>query len=159
MNLEKKHYELQQYSRRDIYEILGLPDIFNEDLFTEKIVELCNDVGVMVEVRDIEAFHRLFQKQLYNQLPKKTFARFAKRRFVDDLRSKQNISSRLDFNKLRFPRDTQIYFNAKLYRYYYKLWGICKELKNSVQLKYLCESSSYIAIRRDSGTAVMKVLH
>ena len=159
MNLEKKHYELQQYSRRDIYEILGLPDIFAEDLFTEKIVELCNDVGVMVEVRDIEACHRLFQKQLYNQLPNETFVSFAKRRFVDDLRSKQNISSRSDFNKLRFPRDTQIYFNAKLYRYYYKLWGICKELKNSGQLKYLCETSSYIAIRRDSGTAVMKVLH
>ena len=63
MNLEKKHYELQQYSKRNIYEILGLPDIFAEDLFTEKIVEFCNDVGVMVEVRDIEACHRLFQKQ------------------------------------------------------------------------------------------------
>lgn len=28
----------------------------------EKIVELCNDVGVMVEVRGIEACQRLFQK-------------------------------------------------------------------------------------------------
>ena len=36
---------------------------------------------------------------------------------------------------------------------------MCKELKNSGRFKYLWETSSYITIRRDSGTAVMKVLH
>ena len=85
LNLEKEQYKLQQYLRRNIVEILGLPDFFTGDLLTEKVVKLCNDVGVMVEVRDIEACHRLFQKQFYNQLPKKSFVMFVKRRFVDDL--------------------------------------------------------------------------
>ena len=117
LNLEKEHYELQQYSRRNIVEVLGLPDMFTGDLLTEKVVELCIDVGVMVEVKDIEVYHRQFQKQIYNQLPKRTFVRFVRRQF-DDFRSKQNISSRLDFNKLGFPRGTQIYFNANFCRYY-----------------------------------------
>ena len=69
LKLEKEHYELQQYSRRNNVEI-GLPDIFTGDRLTEKVVELCNDVGVMVEVRDIEACHRLLQKESNNPLPK-----------------------------------------------------------------------------------------
>ena len=55
LNLEKVHYELQQYSERNNVEILGLPDIFTGDRLTENIVELCNDFGVTVKVRDIGA--------------------------------------------------------------------------------------------------------
>ena len=44
MKLEKERYELQEYSRRNNVEILGLPDIFTGDLLTEKAVELCNYV-------------------------------------------------------------------------------------------------------------------
>ena len=115
--LEKEHHDLQQYLRRNNVKILGLPDIFTGDRLTEKVVELCNDVGVMIEVRGIEACHRLFQKESNNQLPKKTIARFANRRFVEGLLSKRNISSTLDMNKLGFPRGTQIYFYANLSGY------------------------------------------
>ena len=59
LKLEKEHYELQQYSRRDNFEILGLPDILTGDRLTENVVELCNYVGVMIEFKDIEACHRL----------------------------------------------------------------------------------------------------
>ena len=47
LKLEKEHFELQQCSRRNNVEILGLPDIFTGDHLTEKVVELCNDVGVI----------------------------------------------------------------------------------------------------------------
>ena len=76
----------------------------------------------MIEVRDIEACHRLFQKESNNQLPKRTIAKFVNRGFAEDLLSKRNISSTLDLNKLGFPRGTQIYFNANLYGYYKELW-------------------------------------
>ena len=49
---EKEHYEPQQYSRRNNVEILGLPVIFTGDHLRENYVELCNDVGVRIEVRD-----------------------------------------------------------------------------------------------------------
>ena len=52
LKLEKEHYEPQQYSRRNNVEILGLPVIFTEDHLRENYVGLCNDVGVMIEVRD-----------------------------------------------------------------------------------------------------------
>ena len=71
--LEKEHYALQQYARRNNVEILDLPDIFTGDRLTEKVVELCNDVGIVVEVRDIKPCHRLFQKESYNQLPNTTW--------------------------------------------------------------------------------------
>ena len=64
LKLENEHYELQQYSRRNNVEILGLPDIFTGDRLTGKVAEFCNDVGVMIEIRDIEACHRLFQKKV-----------------------------------------------------------------------------------------------
>ena len=113
----------------------------------------------IIEVRDIEACHRLFQKESNKQLPKITIVRFVNRRFAEDLPYKRNISSTLGLNKLGFPRDTQIYFNANLCGYYKKLRGMCKELKRSGRIKYLWETSGIIKIRRDSGTAVIKVLH
>ena len=121
MKLEKEHYELQQYLRRNNIEILGLPDIFNGDRLTEKVVELCGDVGVMEKVRDILAYHRLFRKESSNQLPKRTIVTFVNRGFTKDLMSKRSISSALAFNKLGSPRDTQVYFSANLYGY----CGVC----------------------------------
>ena len=121
MKLEKEHYELQQYLRRNNIEILGLPDIFNGDRLTEKVVELCGDVGVMEEVRDILACHRLFRKESNNQLPKRTIVTFVNRGFTEDLMSKRSISSALGFNKLGSPRDTQVYFSANLCGY----CGVC----------------------------------
>ena len=112
-----------------------------------------------MEVRDIEACHRLFQKESSNQLPKRTIARFVNRRFAENLLSKRNISSTLDFDKLGFPRGTQIYFNANWCGYYKNPWDMCKELKKLGGMKYLWETSGNIKIRRDSGTAVIKVLH
>ena len=88
LKLEEEHQELQQYSRRNNVEILGLPDIFTGDRFTEKIIESCNDVGVMVEVRDIEACHGLFQRESNNKLLKRTILRFVNRRFAEDPLSK-----------------------------------------------------------------------
>ena len=126
---------------------------------TEKVVEFCNDGSVMVKVRDIEACHRLFQKESNNQLPKRTIVRFVNRQFAEDLLSKQTISSTLDFNKLGFPSGTQIYFNTNLCGYYKKPWGMCKELKNSGHIKYLWETSDNIKIWHDSGTALIKLLH
>ena len=67
---------------------------------TEKVVKLCNDVGVMKEVTDIEACHRLFQKESNNQLPKRTIVRFVNRRFAEDLLSKRSIDDLLKISYL-----------------------------------------------------------
>ena len=75
----------------------------------------------MIEVRDIEACNRLFEKESNNQLLKRTIARFVNRRFAEDLLSKRNISSTLDLNKLGFLKDIKIYFNANLCGNYEKL--------------------------------------
>ena len=131
---------------RNNVEILDLPDISTVDHWPEKVFELCNDVCVMVEIRDIEACHRLFQKESNNQLPNRTIVRFANRRFAEDLLPKRNISSKLESKKLGFPRGTQIYSNCNLCGYYKKLWGM--RIKTTGNMK----------IRRDSGTAVFKVL-
>ena len=116
----KKNTELQ-YSRRNNVEILGLTGIFTGDRLTEKVVELCNQVGVKIEVRDTESCHRLFQKETNNQLPKRTIVRFVNRQFAQDFLFEQNISSTLGFNKLGFSRGTQIYFKANACEYYNRL--------------------------------------
>ena len=112
MKLENEYHELQQYSRRNNVEMLVLLDIFTRDRLTGKVVDLCNDTGVMVEVRDIEACHRSFQKESNYQLPKRSIVSFVNRQFAQDLPSKQNISSTLDFNRRGFARGTQLYFIA-----------------------------------------------
>ena len=61
---------------------------------TDKAFELCNDIGVTVEVRDSEACHRLFKKKL--SVTQKDYGKVC---HLDPL----NISSTLDFSKLAFP--------------------------------------------------------
>ena len=139
--------------------VLVLPDTVTGHRWTQKVVKLCNDVGVMVQVRDIEAFYKLFQKKNNNQLHKRTIVRFVNRRFAEDLLSKRNISLTLDLNKLRFPRGTQIYFNANLCGYYKRMSYMSKELKKIGRIKYFWKRSGSIKIRRVSETAVIKILH
>ena len=55
---------------------------------TEKVVELCNDAGVIVEVRDIEACHRLSKKSK-NSYTKELL--FVNRAFAEDLLYKKII--------------------------------------------------------------------
>ena len=91
LKLKKEHYELQQYSRKNNVEILDLPDIFTGDRLTEKVGELWNNIGVMVEVRHIEACHWLFQKESNYQLPRRTIVMIVNRQFAKDVPSKWNI--------------------------------------------------------------------
>ena len=65
-----------------IFEILDLLDIFTGDRLMKNVVDLCNGVGVMVEVIDIETCHRLFQKESNNQLPSKSIVMFVNRQFA-----------------------------------------------------------------------------
>ena len=85
LKLGKEKYELQQYSRRNDVEILGLSDIFTDDRLTETFVELCNDVGGTVEVRDIGACHRLLQKASNNRLPKRTIVRLLRISYLNEI--------------------------------------------------------------------------
>ena len=77
LKLEKEYSELQQYSRRHNVEILDLPDTFTWDCLMKKFTELCNDVGVMVETRDIEACHKLllffFKKKKVKSVPQRNY--------------------------------------------------------------------------------------
>ena len=67
----------------------------------KKIVELCNDVGVMVEVRDIEACHRLFQRESNIQLPKRTTAGFVDRPFAEDFLGSSHLKGSVRKGVLR----------------------------------------------------------
>ena len=116
-----------QYSRRNYVAILGLPDIFIGDRLTEKVIKLCNDVGVMVEIRDMELCHTLFQKESNNQLSKRTFVRFVKRRFA-------KIFYLIKPSIWR----GQIYYNSKLSWYFrYKLFDVKLLILENVILQML----------------------
>ena len=100
----------------------------------------------MIEVTDIEACHRLFQKESNNQLPIRTIVRFVNRWFDEGLLSKWNISSSLDLNKLGFPRGTQIYFNANLYGYYKKLWALLNGCLESIFIEISFDKKKNIIV-------------
>ena len=63
VKIERSHYQLEQYCRREIVEIVGLPqDITDQVELEEKVVELFNHAGVNVDTRDFHAIHRLRNK-------------------------------------------------------------------------------------------------
>ena len=70
LKLEKEHYEFQEYSRKNNVEILALTDIFAGDRLTEKVVELCSDVGVMINLETLELVIDCFKKKVTISYPK-----------------------------------------------------------------------------------------
>lgn len=139
VNFEKQCYDSQQYVRRNNVEIAGIPDIY-DNVLEEKVIEICDSIGIKVTKTDIEACHRMFRPD--NILgPKKTIVRFVNRRIAEQLIDKRkNITSEI-VQRIGFPSQSKIYINDNLCTYYRKLWQKCRELKAKKRVQFVSFAS------------------
>ena len=60
---ERQCWENAQYSRRDTLEIVGVPDSIDNGVLEEAVRGIFKKIGVEVNKRDVQACHRLKQKE------------------------------------------------------------------------------------------------
>ena len=78
--MEKDIIDPQQYIRRNNIEICGMPTNIPDHELEQKVISLAAAIDVKIKKSDIEACHRLHDKNNDNG-PKKTIVRFTNRRF------------------------------------------------------------------------------
>ena len=119
---ERQCWENAQYSRRDTLEIVGVPGSIDNSVLEETVRGIFKKIGVEVDERDIQACHRLKEKE-------RTIVKFANRKdCLRILRVKKDLKS-LDPTELDFPESTKIYINESLCPYYRGIWNKCKILR------------------------------
>ena len=69
MSLEINGNHLEQYGKRNNLKITGIPDDVSDENLEEKVIHVLSEIQVNVSSSDIEACHRIGQKQqLYKLL-------------------------------------------------------------------------------------------
>ena len=153
--LERENDKLNQYTRRNNVEISGIPPLFDHRL-EEKVIEVCESFGVTVKSSDVEACHRLPDNNNRNN-PKRVIVHFTNRKFVEKLLlSRKN---EIDFSSLGFPEGATIFINENLCPKYRSLWGKCRKLKASREIKYVWTKNGTVKIRKDDSSSVHKIEH
>ena len=124
---ERQSWANAQYSRRDIIEVFGIPSSIRDKDLEDKVRNIFGEIGVNVNERDIQACHRLREKD-------KTIVNFVNRKdYTNILRLKKDLKH-LDPIKLSFIEGTKIFINENLCPYYRGIWNKCKKLRANQKL-------------------------
>lgn len=157
IEIERDNSELQQYIRRNNIEIAGIPDSVKQDELEAKVIEIGKAVDVQICPKDIEACHRLYQKQ-NQQGPKRTVVRFVNRKLAENLIKKgKDFGKREIFDKANLSK--KIYINNNLCSYYRFLWGRVKALYNCEAIDSFWVYNGTVNLRFNDGIETMKVTH
>ena len=125
--VEKDVVELQQYIRRNHVEVVGIPHHVDDNNLEGKLIEAFNKLeGINIEQNDIEACHRLKQKQGVAG-PARVIIRFVNRKNAEKLLKKNKELRGMNLSSIGL-NSRNMYINCNLCPYNRMLWGKCKGL-------------------------------
>ena len=150
VELERDNFALQQYSRRDSIEIVGIPESVGDEALEEKTIKLLKAINVNVSASDIQACHRLTKKT-------RVIVKFVNRKSaISCLRNKAKLKS-LDLKKIGLPAAT-IFINESLCPSYRRLFWRCNELYKQKKLLGVWSYNGTVKIKL-SDESVKAILH
>ena len=154
VDLEKKMAELEQYSRRECVELIGLPEDTHGEELENSVVQVLEIAGVNVEKRDFHAIHRLGNSKI-------VIAKLVNRRDAHKiLRNKKKLRELPRSGKQKL-RAEKIYVNEPLCSHNKRLLGKCNELFKKKQIGSFYTINGKIKIKYDSvdGECKTEILH
>ena len=123
---ERQCWENAQYSRRDTPEVVGIPMSVRENVVEQKVCDVLQEIGVDKCDRDIQACHRLKDKD-------RTIVKFTNRKdCLRILRVKRKLRG-LDPSAVDLPEGTKFFVNESLGPYYRGIWNKCKKIKGQTK--------------------------
>lgn len=148
--------DLEQYGRRAMLEIAGIPKSKEENPEILSVT-LFKSLGINVQETDIEACHRISQRENANIIVK-----FHSRKIRDQvLRERRQLRGKTthDFglNVERAP--AKIFINESLTRRNKELFRLAQNFKNENGFRFLWTRNGSIFIRKSEQSKVIKVLN
>ena len=123
---ERRCWENAQHSRRDTLEVVGISISIRENVVEQKVCDVLQEIGVDICDRDIQACHRLKDKD-------RTIVKFTNRKdCLRILRVKRQLKG-LDPSAVDLPEGTKFFVNENLGPYYRGIWNKCKKIKGQTK--------------------------
>ena len=149
---ERQCWENAQYFRRGTLEIVGILGSIDNSVLEETVRGIFGKIGVQVDEQDIQACHRLKEKE-------RTIVKFANRKdCLQILRVKKDLKF-LDPTELDFPESTKIYINESLCPYYRGIWNKCKKLRAIQKIHQFYTISGLIRVKLEETGPSRVITH
>ena len=143
---EKQIHALQQYSRRENIEIIGIPDYVSQRDLEPTVLKLLNSIGIKVQSFHIVACHRL--KKDKSNSSSNVIVRFINRKIaIDCLKNRKQLKNsefRTKFNK-------SIFIVENLCPFYKTIFKRCETLRNQELISHVYTRNGNIFIKKGSN--------
>ena len=149
--------DLEQYTRRDCLEILGIPlpeDSRLEDT-NDMLLQLSQKMDIPLERNDISVSHRIRSSRA--SVDPAIIVKFVRREMRESLyRSRKRLKS-ITTADLGFSVDKQIFINESLTPKNKELFKDCVKFKNDKSYKFLWTNAGKIFLRRNADSPVIPI--
>ena len=137
--MEREHYQMQQYSRRDCIELVGVPTSVEDKNLEKKSLEILKSINVEVQPSEVQACHRMFDK-------KRVIIKFLNRKTAIECLKNRSKLKTVDKKKFGFQKG-DIYLNESLCPYYRYLFGKCLALKKDGKIDSVWSYNGTVRVR------------
>ena len=150
--IARKCWENAQYSWRDTLEVIGIPMSVRDNVLEQKVCDVIQEIGVDIYDRDIQACHRLKDKD-------RTIVKFTNRKdCLRILRVKRQLKG-LDPAAVDLPEGTKIFINESLCPYYGGIWNKCKKLRDKQKVHQYYTINGLIRLRIEQSGQAKIITH
>ena len=118
----------------------------------DKVRNIFGEIGVNVNERDIQACHRLREKD-------KTIVKFVNRKDCTNILSVKKDLKHLDPTKLSFSEETKIFINESLCPYYRGIWNKCKKLRANQELHPFYTINGIVRVKLEENGPPKSITH
>ena len=147
--LEKQQANMEQYSRRNNVEVSGISNEVSDENLEKKVIDICKESGIVLNLYDIEACHRPPSGHVNTSNSKHVIVKLASRKHSEamlHLKKSINSCSSIDITNSLCP-------------YYPFLLGKCKELQRKGLINQVFCLGAIVTIKvRENGPPI-KIFH
>ena len=154
INVERKCFANEQYSRTECLEISGIPPSVKDNELETKVLTILEEINAPVDPGLVEDCHHLPSKGN----PKKVILKLNLCRDARKVLLNKKKFKNLDSETVNLHSGTKIYINESLSIYYKKLWSKCKKLWDAKHILSFWVSNGLMRVKL-KNEAVSIIMH
>ncbi|XP_039298036.1 uncharacterized protein LOC120354688 [Nilaparvata lugens] len=152
--LEKEIHDLQQYTRKDNVEIVGIPETHGENLLAV-MDAVAKSLNVEFKKDDLSIIHRMPTAKGSTSIVAKFCSRQKKMQWITAARQKKGIKTTDVCDKLP---PSNVYVNEHLSPYYKGLLGKAKNLKKDKKLAYVWVRDCKVFVKKTESSRTKRIM-
>ena len=123
VNVEKKCFSVEQYSRRECLEVTGLSNTIPNTSLESTVLQIFEKIDVVIDPVNVEGCHKLYSRNNQNRI----IIKLSRRKDVEKVFANKSKLKDIDLSDIGIT-DKPIYINGSFCAHYRQIWGKCKEL-------------------------------